>query len=194
MCAEENMIAAMPSSPASYFHLLRRQAFARPRRPLIVFTPKSMLRLRDAQSGIEEFSSGTFREVIPDVKTPDQMNPAGVTRVLMCAGKIYYDLAAEREKLGDTTTAIVRLEQFYPLNGAALKEAIAPFGDAELIWVQEEPENQGAWSHLSPAIYQALKRTFGVISRPASASPASGMSSKHALQQQDVVERAFARS
>ncbi len=193
MCAEENMIAAMPSSPASYFHLLRRQAYDRPRRPLIVFTPKSMLRLRDAQSGIEEFSTGTFREVIPDVKTPEQMDPAGVTRVLMCAGKVYYDLAAEREKRGDTTTAIVRIEQFYPLGGEALRAAVEPFGNAELFWVQEEPENQGAWTHLSPTVYRALDRHFGIISRPASASPASGLTSKHAVQQQDVVARAFAR-
>ncbi len=193
MCAQDNMVAAMPSSPASYFHLLRRQAYDRPRRPLIVFTPKSMLRLRDAQSGIEEFSSGEFREIIPDVKTPEQMNPAGVTRVLMCAGKVYYDLAAEREKRGDTTTAIVRVEQFYPLNGEALRAAVAPYGDAELLWVQEEPENQGAWTYFSAAGYQALQRTFGVVSRPASASPASGMTSKHAIQQEDVVARAFAR-
>ena len=193
MCAEENMIASMPSSPASYFHLLRRQAYARPRRPLIVFTPKSMLRLRDAQSDIAAFATGTFREVIPDVKTPEQMNPAGVTRVLMCAGKIYYDLAGERERLGDTATAIVRLEQFYPLNAQALRDAVAPFGGAELIWIQEEPQNQGAWSHLSPALSHALERTVGVISRPASASPASGLASKHAAQQQDLVARAFSR-
>jgi 2-oxoglutarate dehydrogenase E1 component len=194
LCAEGNMIVAMPSSPASYFHLLRRQAYDRPRRPLVVFTPKSMLRLKDAQSAIEEFSSGTFREVIPDVKTREQMDPAGVTRVLMCAGKVYYDLAAEREKRGDTTTAIIRLEQFYPLNGEALGEALAPFGHAELLWVQEEPENQGAWTHVGFSISLALQRTFDVVARPASASPASGMASKHALQQRDVVERAFARS
>jgi len=192
MCAENNMVAAMPSSPASYFHLLRRQAYDRPRRPLIVFTPKSMLRLRDAQSHIDDFSTGTFREIIPDVKTP-ALDPAGVTRVLMCAGKVYYDLAAEREKRGDTTTAIVRIEQFYPLNGEALRAAVAPYPDAELLWVQEEPENQGAWSHLSASVYHALQRTFGVVSRPASASPASGLTSKHALQQEDVVTRAFAR-
>jgi 2-oxoglutarate dehydrogenase E1 component len=116
-----------------------------------------------------------------------------VTRVLVCAGKIYYDLAAERERLGDTATAIVRLEQFYPLNAQALRDAIAPFGDAELIWIQEEPQNQGAWSHLSPAFSQALQRAVGVISRPASASPASGLASKHAAQQQEIVARAFSR-
>ena len=98
-----------------------------------------------------------------------------------------------RERLGDRVTAIVRIEHFYPLNGAALREAIAPFGDAKLLWVQEEPENQGAWGHLGPAVSQALRRTFGIVSRPASASPASGLTSKHAVQQQDVVERAFLR-
>jgi len=103
------------------------------------------------------------------------------------------DLAAEREKRGDTSTAILRLEQLYPLAGDALREAVAPYGHAELVWVQEEPENQGAWTHVGFSIALALQRTPDVVSRPASASPASGMASKHAIQQQDVVERAFAR-
>ncbi|WP_228374253.1 multifunctional oxoglutarate decarboxylase/oxoglutarate dehydrogenase thiamine pyrophosphate-binding subunit/dihydrolipoyllysine-residue succinyltransferase subunit [Demequina phytophila] len=189
LCGEENMIAAMPSTPASYFHLLRRQAYNRPRKPLIVFTPKSMLRLRAAQSAVEDFTTGTFREVIGD----DAVDPGGVDRVLLCAGKVYYDLVAERERTGDTATAIVRLEQLYPLAHDAIREALAPFDGAELVWVQEEPQNQGAWSRMSLSLPQVVGTTLGVVSRPASASPASGLASRHAAEQAELVARAFAR-
>lgn len=188
LCAEENMIAAMPSTPASYFHLLRRQAYERPRKPLVVFTPKSMLRLRAAQSAVEDFTHGTFEPAVPDT-----IDPAGVERVLMCAGKVYYDLAAEREKSGDTTTAIVRLEQLYPLDKQSIDAALAPYGDAELIWVQEEPRNQGAWSYLAHALPHVVEREVHGVTRPASASPASGLSSRHKEEQEDLVKRAFAR-
>ncbi len=188
LCAEDNMIAAMPSTPASYFHLLRRQAYDRPRRPLIVFTPKSMLRLRAAQSAVEDFTTGTFRPVIGD-----DIDADGVERVLVCAGKVYYDLVAHREKVGDATTAIVRLEQLYPLDSDGIHEAMSRFPTAELVWVQEEPQNQGAWGHISLSLPQVVDRTVGVISRHASASPASGLSSRHAAEQADLVERAFAR-
>ncbi|WP_227589937.1 multifunctional oxoglutarate decarboxylase/oxoglutarate dehydrogenase thiamine pyrophosphate-binding subunit/dihydrolipoyllysine-residue succinyltransferase subunit [Demequina pelophila] len=189
LCAENNMIAAMPSTPASHFHLLRRQAYDRPRRPLIVFTPKSMLRLRAAQSAVEDFTTGSFQEVIPDTT----VDPAGVDRVLICAGKVYYDLVAQRDKTEDTATAIVRLEQLYPLNRESLHAALAPFDGAEVLWVQEEPLNQGAWSKISLSLPQLIGQTVSVISRPASASPASGLASRHAREQADLVERAFAR-
>nr|WP_234989176.1 multifunctional oxoglutarate decarboxylase/oxoglutarate dehydrogenase thiamine pyrophosphate-binding subunit/dihydrolipoyllysine-residue succinyltransferase subunit [Demequina sp. NBRC 110052] len=188
LCAEENMIAAMPSTPASYFHLLRRQAYDRPRRPLVVFTPKSMLRLKAAQSSVEEFTTGTFQEAIPDT-----IDPENVTRVLLCAGKVYYDLVAQRDRTGDTTTAIVRLEQLYPLAADAIKEALAPYDGAEVMWVQEEPQNQGAWSKISLSLPQLIDQNVGVVSRPASASPASGLSSRHKAEQEDLVMRAFAR-
>ena len=188
LCAEDNMIAAMPTTPASYFHLLRRQAYDRPRRPLIVFTPKSMLRLRAAQSEVEDFTSGTFLPVIPDTISPD-----GVDRVLLCAGKVYYDLVAEREKRGDTATAIVRLEQLYPLDGDGLRAALAPYGDAEVMWVQEEPLNQGAWGHITTTLPQEISHTVRVVSRARSASTASGLSSRHAAEQADLVARAFNR-
>jgi 2-oxoglutarate dehydrogenase E1 component len=190
LCAENNLTVAMPSTPASHFHLLRRQAFARPRRPLVVFTPKSMLRLKEAQSPVADFTEGTFREVLPDATA----NPATVTRVLVCAGKVYYDLAAWRAEHNDASVAIVRLEQFYPLAGAALREALAPFPGAEVVWVQEEPRNQGAWGYVSLSLPEALGRSISVVSRPASASPASGLSSRHAVEQQTLVSQAFARS
>ncbi|MFW2513150.1 multifunctional oxoglutarate decarboxylase/oxoglutarate dehydrogenase thiamine pyrophosphate-binding subunit/dihydrolipoyllysine-residue succinyltransferase subunit [Demequina sp. SO4-13] len=188
LCAENNMITAAPSTPASYFHLLRRQAYDRPRRPLIVMTPKSMLRLRAAQSPAEDFTTGTFRPVIGDTIDPD-----GVDRVLLCSGKVYYDLAAYREKTGDTSTAIVRLEQLYPLDHEGLQEAIAPYGDAKLVWVQEEPRNQGAWSYLSMTLPPLMGRTVKGVTRSAAASPASGLSSRHQEEQGDLVNRAFTR-
>ncbi|WP_062078528.1 multifunctional oxoglutarate decarboxylase/oxoglutarate dehydrogenase thiamine pyrophosphate-binding subunit/dihydrolipoyllysine-residue succinyltransferase subunit [Demequina globuliformis] len=188
LCAEDNMVAAMPSTPASYFHLLRRQAYDRPRRPMVVFTPKSMLRLRAAQSSVEDFTQGTFEPILPDT-----LDPSGVNRVLICAGKVYYDLAAAREKSGDTSTAIVRLEQLYPLDAEKINAVLSTYGDAELVWVQEEPRNQGAWSYLAHAFPRVVGREVRGVTRTASASPASGLSSRHKEEQADLVDRAFER-
>jgi len=148
-----------------------------------------MLRLKAAASPVEDFTSGTFREVIGD----EGVFASRVTRVLMCAGKVYYDLLAQREKTGDTTTAIVRLEQLYPLDGERLREALAPYDGAEFVWVQEEPANQGAWSMISLSLPQLLGHTISVVSRPASASPASGLASRHLDEQSGLVARAFDR-
>jgi 2-oxoglutarate dehydrogenase E1 component len=194
MCAENNMTVAMPSTPASYFHLLRRQAYARPRRPLIVFTPKSMLRLKAAASDVEDFTTGGFRPVIGE-QFADESQARQVDRVLMCTGKVYYDLLAHRAKVGDTKTAIVRLEQLYPLDKEAISDALAPFDGAEVVWVQEEPENQGAWPFIALNLFVNGGNISQLrhVSRPASASPATGSSKKHAEEQRDLVERAFAR-
>ncbi len=116
-----------------------------------------------------------------------------MTRVLLCAGKVYYDLASKREKDGDTSTAILRLEQLYPLDHNAIQAALAPYGDAEIVWVQEEPRNQGAWTYLAHALPHVIGREVRGVTRHASASPASGLSSRHQAEQADVVERAFAR-
>jgi len=194
MCAEDNMTVAYPSTPASYFHLLRRQAYARPRRPLIVFTPKSMLRLKAASSAPEDFTTGTFRPVLPD-----RVKPTGqVDRVLLAAGKVVWDLEAERVKRGDDGTAIVRIEQYYPLPASDLAAAIAEYPGAELVWVQDEPQNQGAWPFIALNLPQALAdqgdtRVLRVVCRKASASPATGSSKKHAVEQADLVARAFDR-
>ena len=142
LCAENNMTVARPSTPASYFHLLRRQAYARPRRPLIVFTPKAMLRLRGATSDIAEFTSGRFEPVIDDHRVADK---AAVKRVVLVAGKVYYDLLAEIEKRELTDIALVRLEQYYPLPMGQLESVLETYPNAELVWAQEEPENMGAW-------------------------------------------------
>jgi len=189
MCAEDNMTVAMPSTPASYFHLLRRQAYARPRRPLVVATPKSMLRLKSATSPTEDFTSGAFRPVIGD----EHVGAEQVDRVLLCSGKVYYDLLAHRAKTADPRTAIVRVEQLHPVPGRELAEAIAPYGDAELVWVQEEPENQGAWTFITLALGSTLGRPLRVVSRPPSASPATGSAKAHAAEQVAIVEASFAR-
>jgi multifunctional 2-oxoglutarate metabolism enzyme len=191
MCAEDNMTVAIPSTPASYFHLLRRQAFARPRRPLIVFTPKSMLRLKAAASAVEDLTSGTFEPVLTD---PSVSDPAQVDRVLLCAGKVYYDLVAAREKIGDTHTAVVRVEQLAPLPATEVNAAVGAFPEAELVWVQEEPANQGPWPFIALNLPQELGgRGLRAVSRPASASTATGSSKMHALEQQTLIEQAFAR-
>nr|WP_297423555.1 multifunctional oxoglutarate decarboxylase/oxoglutarate dehydrogenase thiamine pyrophosphate-binding subunit/dihydrolipoyllysine-residue succinyltransferase subunit [uncultured Actinotalea sp.] len=192
LCAEDNMTVAMPSTPASYFHLLRRQAYDRPRRPLVVATPKSMLRLKAAASAVEDFTSGTFRPVIGEGHL-EAARLGDVDRVVLCAGKVYYDLLAERAKRKDERTALVRLEQLYPLDRDALREALAPFGDAAVVWAQEEPANQGAWSHLAPQLREQLGRDVALVSRPASASPAAGSAKTHANEQVALVEAAFTR-
>lgn len=192
LCAEENMTVAAPTTPASYFHLLRRQAYDRPRRPLVVATPKSMLRLKAAASAVEDFTTGTFRPIIGESHLPAEKH-AGVDRVLLCSGKVYYDLLAHRAKASDERTAIVRFEQLYPLRAEDVAAAVAPFGDAELVWVQEEPENQGAWRFVLSHLGSSLDRPLRVVSRPAAASPASGSSKVHAREQAGVVEAAFAR-
>lgn len=189
MCAEDNMIIANPSTPASYFHLLRRQAYQRPRKPLVVMTPKSMLRLRAAASAPQDFTSGTFREVIGDDAAAAQ--GGGINRVVMCAGKVYHEIMAAKEKRQDTTTAVVRLEQFYPLAPEQLKEAIAPFEGAEVVWAQDEPENQGGWPFLALHLPEIFGKEVPVIARPASASPAVGTAKLHQQEQADLIERIF---
>jgi 2-oxoglutarate dehydrogenase E1 component len=191
LAAEDNMTIAEPSTPASYFHLLRRQAYARPRRPLIVFTPKQMLRMKPATSDVDDFTTGTFRPVIGD---PLAEAKAGeVTRVLLCSGRIYWDLLAHRVTTGDRHTAIVRVEQLYPFDAEAAKAALAPYPDAELVWVQDEPENQGAWSYVSLHVPQRIGRTLRVVSRPESAATATGSHSVHAAQQAEILDAAFRR-
>jgi len=191
LSAEDNMTVAQPSTPASHFHLLRRQAYQRPRRPLVVITPKSMLRLKAATSDVQDFTSGTFRTVIGDDLAAAKADQ--VTRVLLCSGKVYWDLLAQRVSSGDQQTAIVRFEQLYPFEPDAISEVLAPFGDAELVWVQDEPRNQGPWTFVSTHLPQIVGRDLRVVSRPESASPAAGSAKKHAAEQKALVEAAFQR-
>ena len=189
LAAENNLTVAQPSTPASYFHLLRRQAYDRPRRPMVVFTPKSMLRHRAAVSPVDDFTTGTFRPVLPDTTAR-----GSVTRVLLCSGKVYYDLDAERARRQDDATAIVRLEQYYPLDVTALTSELDRFPDADLLWVQDEPANQGAWWFVSQTLTPALGgRTLGLVSRPASASPSTGSHRTHEREQAALIDQAFTR-
>jgi 2-oxoglutarate dehydrogenase E1 component len=190
MCAQGNMTVAMPSTPASYFHLLRLQALAPYHKPLVVFTPKSMLRLKAAGSARADFTSGTFEPVMRDTT----VDPAGVTRILLCTGKVYWDLAAERERSGRTDVAIVRLERLAPIPEEEIREAVASYpGGAELVWVQEEPANQGAWGFVALGLHEVLPgRLLRKVSRKAASSPAVGTHKVHEREQRAIVETAFA--
>ncbi|MGE3812055.1 MAG: multifunctional oxoglutarate decarboxylase/oxoglutarate dehydrogenase thiamine pyrophosphate-binding subunit/dihydrolipoyllysine-residue succinyltransferase subunit [Candidatus Nanopelagicales bacterium] len=189
MCAQDNMTVAMPSTPASYFHLLRWQALAPHHKPLVVLTPKSMLRLKAATSATHEFTSGTFRPVIGD----DTVEASGVRRVLIASGKVTYDLLAEREKQGRTDVAIVRLERLAPLPLDELAAALAAYPrDAELVYVQEEPANQGAWSFVVLNTPTFDGRALRRISRPAAATTAVGTHKVHEVEQRALVAEAFA--
>ncbi len=193
LCAEGSMTVAMPSTPANYFHLLRRHAMDGIHRPLVVFTPKSMLRLKAATSSVEDFTEGKFTSVIDDPAQPD---PAGVRNVVLCTGKLYYELAAYRDKHGITDTAVVRLEQLYPLPHRKLGALFERYSNATSIrWTQEEPANQGAWPFLGlalPELFPQLVGRLERVSRRPMAAPATGMAKVHEVEQAEVVQNAFA--
>ncbi|MDR7189174.1 2-oxoglutarate dehydrogenase E1 component [Microbacterium sp. BE35] len=189
MCAQDNMTVARPSTPASYFHLLRRQAYARPRRPLIVFTPKAMLRLRGATSPVEDFLTGRFEPVIDDNRGLDK---SAVKRVLLHAGKIHWDLRAELDKNPNPEIALVRLEQYYPAPIDELNAVIDSYPNAELVWVQDEPENQGAWPFIALEVVKNLNgRTISRVSRASAASTATGSPKVHAAEQAAIMQQAL---
>jgi len=189
LCAQDNMTVAMPSTPASYFHLLRWQVHSDLSRPLVVFTPKSLLRSKLAASATADFTEGYYRAVVTD---PD-VDPAGVRRVVLCSGKVYYDLAAGRQAREATDTALVRLERLYPLPVKTLPAALAAFPALEEVrWVQEEPANQGAWPFMALNLPEVIGRPLTPVTRPASSSPAVGSHHRHDDEQRGLVERAFA--
>ena len=188
LCAELNMTVAQPSSPASYFHLLRWHMKNPARRPLIVFEPKSMLRLKAAASGMKDFTTGTFRPLIDDATV------ANATRVIFCSGKVFHDLVAERTKLGESSTAIIRLEQLYPFPTEQFSAVAAKHPNANLLWVQDEPANQGPWPFVSLTTSEFLDgRTLRRVSRRATASPATGSHHLHEEEQKALMMEAFTR-
>ncbi|MFF9361972.1 multifunctional oxoglutarate decarboxylase/oxoglutarate dehydrogenase thiamine pyrophosphate-binding subunit/dihydrolipoyllysine-residue succinyltransferase subunit [Streptomyces griseoluteus] len=198
LCAQNNMTVAMPTSPANYFHLLRWQVHNPAHKPLIVFTPKSMLRLKAAASKAEEFTSGEFRPVIGD----DTVDPAAVRKVVFCSGKVYYDLEAGRKKRGATDTAIIRIERLYPLPGAEVQAEVNKYPNAEkYLWVQEEPANQGAWPFIALNLIDHLDLAVGAdvpagerlrrISRAHGSSPAVGSAKRHQAEQEQLVNEVF---
>jgi 2-oxoglutarate decarboxylase len=187
------MRVANPTTPANYFHLLRRQALSTKRKPLIVFSPKSLLRHKLCVSSVQDFTTGTFQPVIPETT---QLDPAGVKRVLLCSGKIYYDLYQARAERGVTNTAIIRMEQLYPQPVEELKAALAQFPNADdVAWVQEEPANQGAWSFVALNLLEHLEGVrLRRISRPAAAAPAVGSAKLHDAEQSALIEASLPRS
>ncbi|MFD3379236.1 multifunctional oxoglutarate decarboxylase/oxoglutarate dehydrogenase thiamine pyrophosphate-binding subunit/dihydrolipoyllysine-residue succinyltransferase subunit [Streptomyces sp. NPDC058697] len=198
ICAQNNMTVAMPTLPSNYFHLLRWQVHNPHHKPLVVFTPKSMLRLKAAASKAEEFTTGGFRPVIGDAS----VDPSAVRKVVFTAGKVYYDLDGERIKRGSTDTAIIRIERLYPLPGAELQAEIAKYPNAEkYLWAQEEPANQGAWPFIALNLIDHLDLAVGAdvphgerlrrISRPASSSPAVGSAKRHQAEQEQLVREVF---
>ena len=188
LCAEQNMTVAQPSTPASYFHLLRWHMLNPARRPLIVFEPKSMLRLKAAGSGLTDFTTGTFKPLIVD---PTVTN---ASRVIFCSGKIYWDLVAERSKLNETSTAIIRIEQLYPFPLQAFMEVVNAHPQANLLWVQDEPANQGPYPFVALNTIETLDgRTLRRVSRRATASPATGSHHLHEEEQHSLITEAFTR-
>jgi 2-oxoglutarate dehydrogenase E1 component len=187
MCAEENMTLAMPSTPASYFHLLRRHVLGGAHRPLVVFTPKSMLRLKAAASGPDELTHGSFQPVIADVRSPEV---DAVRRVLICSGKVYWDLDKERSKRGLNDVAILRVEQLYPTPEDEIVRLVESYPHAtDVAWVQEEPANQGPWGHMALALHARLGMRR--ISRPASAATATGSGARSEAELKAFVDEAF---
>ena len=191
LCAENNMQVCYPTTPAQYFHLLRRQVRQPVARPLVVMTPKSLLRLPAAVSSIEELTAGGFRPVIDDAEVADR---GAVRRIVVSGGKVFYDLAAARRKAGDERVALVRLEQFYPFPERALREVFASYPQAtQLVWCQEEPKNYGGWQFVEPRLAGLLagcERPF-YAGRAASASPATGSYTIHELEQRKLIDDAL---
>ena len=191
MAAEDNIQVVNLTTPAQLFHCLRRQVLRPYRKPLIVMSPKSLLRHPKAVSSVEDMTRGSFQRILPDaLGVPGDE----VSRVLLCTGKLYYDLAQAREILEAKDVAILRLEQIYPLSEETLGAALAPYGDGTpVVWAQEEPENMGAWTHLRMRFGGELlgRFPFSCVARPASASPATGSGASHRMEQELLIQRAF---
>jgi 2-oxoglutarate dehydrogenase E1 component len=195
LCAEMNMEVCVPTTPAQIFHLLRRQALRKQRKPLIVMTPKSLLRHKNAISDMKSLTDDGFHRVIGEV---DELDADKVSRVVLCSGKIYYDLLAVRRERNLRHIALVRIEQLYPFPETSFAAEMAKYPKtAEIVWCQEEPRNQGAWYWF--ASRQHLTSSMGptqnllLVSRPASASPAVGYLAKHNEQLKTLIESALGK-
>lgn len=187
-CAVNNLLIAQPTTPGQYFHLLRRQLKLPFRKPLVVFTPKSLLRHPSCRSPLEDLSRGHFYEIIADPQTPER-----VDTVLLCSGKIYHELQAEKQQHQRDDVAIIRIEQLYPLREDLLTEIMRPLAGARrLLWVQEEPRNMGAWSFIAPQLARILDRWPDYCGRPEAPAPAGGSHRQFKLEQQRIIESALA--
>jgi 2-oxoglutarate dehydrogenase E1 component len=192
LAAEDNMQICQPTTPAQHFHLLRRQVIRRWRKPLIVFTPKSLLRLPQASSSLEEMAQGRFQRVISDSGAVSDRGQ--IKRVLLCSGKVFYELDKHRQDLNRKDVAIVRLEQLYPFPKMALAGALEGYhpGTA-VVWVQDEPENMGPWPFIRVRCGERLLGKFplSVVAREESASPATGSASSHRIEQEELIDQAM---
>ena len=191
LCAEHNIQVCVPSTPAQMFHLLRRQVLRRIRKPLVVMTPKSLLRRRSATSQLEELTQGYFTAVLPD---PDHKELSAVKRVVLCSGKVFHDLLELRRQRKQSDTALVRVEELYPFPEAALRQALHTYdGAKEVLWCQEEPMNQGAWGYMALQLGMVMQPGQQLLyaGRPASASPAVGYHDVHMEQQAALLDEAL---
>lgn len=191
LCAEQNIQVCIPSTPAQVYHMLRRQALRKMRRPLVAISPKSLLRHPLAVSRLEELTDGAFQNVIGEI---DEINPKAVKRVILCSGKVYYDLLEERRKNNQTDIAIIRIEQLYPFPYTDMAKVLEPYAHVtDFVWCQEEPLNQGAWYCSKHNFEASIPKgaSLTLVSRPASASPAVGYVSLHNQQQREIIEKAL---
>jgi 2-oxoglutarate dehydrogenase E1 component len=193
LCAEHNMQVCVPSTAAQVFHLLRRQMLRPFRKPLVVMTPKSLLRKKEASSPIGELANGSFQTVIADTMTVDEK---GIKRVIACCGKVYYDLVLKRTELQKADTAVIRLEQLYPFPHKDFAAELKRYPAAtEVVWCQEEPQNQGAWYQTAHYLRENMRedQKLYYAGRPASAAPATGYAVRHNERQKQLVEQAFGK-
>jgi 2-oxoglutarate dehydrogenase E1 component len=191
LCSEYNIQVCVPSTPAQMFHLLRRQMIRIMRKPLIIMTPKSLLRHKESTSPLDALAKGSFQPVIPET---EQLDPAKVRRVIACSGKIYYEIMAYRREHEINNMAIIRIEQLYPFPHDDFQAEINRYKKAkEVIWCQEEPGNQGAWHRIQHYLLRHLRsdQELGYALRPSSAAPAAGYLAKHKFKQNEVIEAAF---
>jgi 2-oxoglutarate dehydrogenase E1 component len=191
LCAEQNIQVCVPTTPAQMFHLIRRQMIRPYRRPLVVMTPKSLLRHRLATSSLDEIAEGCFQPVISEV---EPLDPTGLERVILCSGKVYFDLLEARRARGLSNVAILRIEQLYPFPTQAFAQAIAPYaGASQIIWCQEEPQNQGAWDQVKHRFHYLIEdgRRVYFVGRPSSAAPAVGHRAVHVQQQERLIDEAL---
>jgi 2-oxoglutarate dehydrogenase E1 component len=184
LAAENNIIVANITTPANLFHMLRRQLSWEFRKPVILFSPKSLLRHPKVISPVSDFTAGKFKEMIVD----EEMNPKKATRVVLCTGKIYYDLLEERSKRKSSETAIIRIEQLHPFPLKQLEKELEKFKNPDIYWVQEEPSNMGYWAYILRTL---TEKRFKLISRKASASPATGFNRVHKEEQNRIVKEAI---
>jgi 2-oxoglutarate dehydrogenase E1 component len=196
LSADANMQVVQPTTASQIFHILRRQMVRNLRKPLIILTPKSLLRNKDAASPLSEFTKGMFQTVIPEQKESVNRKADKVKRIVACSGKVYYDLVKKREEKGADDVVLLRVEQLYPFPHKAFSAEIKKYPNVtELVWCQDEPQNQGAWFFVQHYIHENMLdgQKLGYSGRAASASPAVGYSHLHQEQQKNLVEGAFGK-